>query len=394
MDGSTEKVRALPLIVEKGVFKDDPFVLIDAGCSGGIDTVWRKFGDHLVAFGFDPQQSECKRLQEREPNPRVKYIAAFVGLPETHPLVVQRRSEDQRIFQHFNPWNRLSTAEAQNLRTSAASAPLQSQPIFENLVTKSELIGIGDFVENQKVPSVDFIKIDVDGTDLDVVVSSKSIVKSRQVLGFAVEVNWTGSYLPSDNTFHNIDRELRSMGYSLVAVSDRTYSRRDLPAPFQYNMLAQTHGGQPIQGDAIYLRDAASELDGVIWGEALTPTKLLKLAGLYEIFLVPDLAAELLNVYREKLAPLIDVDALLNALTPRLNGRKMTYKEYLAEFRKDPTNLFPSRRTVAPTADDGWGGAGGQEFQLAAMDREIKQLKAELDKSQRELARLGATAKG
>lgn len=342
MDGSTENVMALPLIMERGLFKDNPFVLIDVGCSGGISSVWRKFGGDLIAFGFDPQISECRRLQAQETNARVHYVAAFVGLPENHPLVVQRQAEDQRIFKHFNPWNRLSTAEAQALGAKAAP---QSQPIHENEVNKRELIGVDEFVNREKISSVDFIKIDVDGTDLDVVVSAQSIVKSRQILGFCIEVNWTGSYLAGDNTFHNIDRQMRTMGYSLVGVSYRTYSRRDLPAPFQYNILAQTYGGQPIQGDAIYLRDAASEYDDFIWGARLSPTKLLKLAALYEIFSVPDLAAELLNTKRDELASLVDVDALLNALTPPLNGRKVSYAEYIAAFRADPTVLFPSRRT-------------------------------------------------
>lgn len=341
MDGSTENVHTLPLIMEKGLLRNDPFVLLDVGCSGGIDTVWRKFGSDLIVYGFDPQLSECQRLQAQEKNPRVHYVAAFVGLPDSHPLVVQRRKEDPRILSHFNPWNRLSTAEAHAL---AAKLAQQSQPTNENLVVPTARVGVSEFVEQKKLATVDFIKIDVDGTDLDVVISSEPIVKSRQVLGFVVEVNWTGSYLSSDNTFHNIDRRMRTMGYSLMGVSTRTYSRRDLPAPFQYEMLAQTHGGQGIQGDAIYLRDAASEHDELIWGNSLSPTKLLKLVALYEIFLVPDLAAELLNAKRDVLAPLVNVDALLDALTPPFNGRKISYAQYIAAFRADPTILFPSRR--------------------------------------------------
>lgn len=341
MDGSTENVHALPLIVEQGLLKNDPFVLLDVGCSGGIDQVWRKFGSDLVAYGFDPQLSECQRLQAQEQNPRVRYIAAYVGLPDSHPLIVQRRKDDQRIFQHFNPWNCLSTAEAHALATKLAQ---QSQPTNENLITPMVRIGVDEFVEKERLSSVDFIKIDVDGADLDVVISAQPIVKLRQVLGFAVEVNWTGSYLSSDNTFHNIDRQMRTMGYSLAGISTRTYSRRDLPAPFQYEILAQTHGGQPIQGDAIYLRDAASEHDSLLWGNKLSPTKLLKLAALYEIFSVPDLAAELFNVKRAALVSLVNVNALLDALTPPLNGRRVSYFEYIAAFRADPTILFPSHR--------------------------------------------------
>ncbi len=187
----------------------------------------------------------------------------------------------------------------------------------------------------------------MDGTDLDVALSAESITRSHQVLGFAIEVNWTGSYLETENSFHNIDRNMRRMGYSLVGATHRTYSRRDLPAPFIYDVLAQTHGGQPIQGDVIYLRDAASEHDAWLWGAPLGPHKLLKLLALYEICRVPDMAAELLNVRRNVLSGLIDVDRLLDALTPLQDGKPQSYRDYIAAFRADPTMLLPKNRAHA-----------------------------------------------
>ena len=34
--------------------RHENFVLIDIGCSGGLDWTWRSFGDRLNAWGFDP----------------------------------------------------------------------------------------------------------------------------------------------------------------------------------------------------------------------------------------------------------------------------------------------------------------------------------------------------
>lgn len=338
MEGSTDQVRTLPLLREAGLLSDNPFVLLDAGCSGGIDAVWRIFGEELVAYGFDPQRSECLRLQAAETRPRVEYVPAFVGLPKDHPFLVRRAQEDSRIKAHFEPWSRLSTAEAVRL---GAHASQQSQPIFEDWVSLDTIVPLDAFVRDRKLSTVDFIKIDVDGTDLDVALSAESVTRSHQILGFAIEVNWTGSHLETENSFHNIDRNMRRMGYSLVGATHRTYSRRDLPAPFQFDVLAQTHGGQPIQGDVIYLRDAASDHDTWLWGIPLGPHKLLKLLALYEMFRLPDMAAELLNAYRGMLAGLVDVDCLLDALTPPRDGRPQSYREYIAAFRADPTCLLP-----------------------------------------------------
>lgn len=342
MEGSTDQVKALPIILEAGLLTGNPFVLLDAGCSGGIDGVWRIFGEELVAYGFDPQRSECQRLQAAETRPGVEYVPAFVGLAKDHPFLARRAQEDQRIKDHFEPWSRLSTAEAVKL---GANASQQSQPIFEDWVTLETLVPLDAFVRDRKLSTVDFIKIDVDGTDLDVALSAEAITRSHQVLGFAIEVNWTGSHLETENSFHNVDRNMRRMGYSLVGATHRTYSRRDLPAPFQFDVLAQTHGGQPIQGDVIYLRDAASEHDTWLWGAPLGPHKLLKLLALYEMFRLPDMAAELLNAYRGVLTELVDVDRLLDALTPPRAGRPQSYREYIAAFRADPTWLLPKNQT-------------------------------------------------
>ncbi len=69
-----------------------------------------------------------RRLQAAERRPRVEYVPAFVGLAKDHPFLQLRAREDRRIKDHFEPWSRLSTAEAVRL---GAKASQQSQPIFE-----------------------------------------------------------------------------------------------------------------------------------------------------------------------------------------------------------------------------------------------------------------------
>ena len=44
----------------------EPFVLLDIGCSGGINPMWRIFGDRLLALGVDPNIEEVERLKARE----------------------------------------------------------------------------------------------------------------------------------------------------------------------------------------------------------------------------------------------------------------------------------------------------------------------------------------
>lgn len=327
-----------------GVFHSESFVLIDVGCSGGISNYWRAFGKDLVAFGFDPQKSEVARLNQEEINPNIRYFSKFVGLSSDHPFVKDKAevlSRESYSDSHFKLWNRLSAAYGVQLRPEQPHLRLQSQAINEDLVDFSELIAVDAFVKKQALGYVDFIKIDVDGLDFEVLVSTESILKSHQVLGIQVEVNFDSSASQMDNAFHNMDRRMRELGYSLIDLDFRRYSRAALPSPFIYDILAQTEEGQPIQGDAVYAVDAASPLYSKVWGEELSPVKLLKLSAIYDLYGLSDLAAELLSVYREKLSSVVDIDVCLNIITPLLDGKKMSYADYVEAFRKDVASFFP-----------------------------------------------------
>ena len=137
---------------------------------------------------------------------------------------------------------------------------------------------------------------------------------------------------------------MQQNGFLLYTLTSNRYSRSALPAPFLYSAFYQTVSGQPVWGDMIYLRDGASEDYRTVWAEDLSVTKLLKLACLFELFQLPDCAAELVIVYRDRLKTLIDPTILLNLLTPRLHGVERSYDEYLKLFEENPEAFFPAPR--------------------------------------------------
>ncbi len=344
MENINDQPKVLSRLVGAGVFSDQPFTLFDVGCSGGIHEAWRAFGPRTAAYGFDPQATECQRLQAAEPSPSIEYVSTYVGLPDDHPIKRDRLAANNAgIAGQINPWSRLSTAEAIS-RTDLQS---QSQPIHEDLVPADQIVSIADFVAAQELAYVDFIKVDTDGSDLDVVISAEPILESHRVLGLYIEVNFIGGHEEYENTFLNIDRVLRRHGYSLFDLSLRRYSRAALPLPFEYNILAQTHGGQPIQGDALYLRDFGAPDYEETWPDIISADNIQKLLGLFDLFSLPDCAAEILTNRREMLAPIIDVDELLDLLTPPLDGRQTDYQSYVSAFRENPARFFPGTASKA-----------------------------------------------
>jgi FkbM family methyltransferase len=331
VDNVTYRPLVLHELVERGIFGAEPFMLVDVGCGLGLDPAWRAFGEYLHAHAFDPQIDEIERLRSAEDNPNVHYHAALVGLPEPRPVTAEEGE--------FNPFPRTSTANALARASAARDTPYYETNDWRAEQLTSARVGRGVFLRGEGVHSVDFVKTDTDGGDLEVLESFEEMIRPAGVLGFMVETPYTGAPTDGVHTFHNVDRLLKRHGFLLASMSVNRYSRAALPAPFAYAILAQTQWGQPLWGDLVYLRDAAGS--GNDRHGTLSPVKLLKLAALFELFRLPDCAAELLLAHREALSALVDVDALLDLLTPPLHGEQLSYREYVAAFEADPTRFYP-----------------------------------------------------
>ncbi len=195
-----------------------------------------------------------------------------------------------------------------------------------------------DYLRQQGVSRIDFIKIDVDGPDFEVLTSIEQHLESLQVLGLAIEVNFFGSDKPTDNTLHNVDRLMRSRGFALFNLGLRRYSTRYLPSRFVHGVAGPTEFGRLRQGDAFYARDLgdADQRDGRRW----SPAQILKQCCFFELFGLPDCAAELLVLFRDELSGIADVDALLDGLVPPIAGRRLSYGAYMQAFASNDPVFF------------------------------------------------------
>jgi FkbM family methyltransferase len=336
MENGNYHPRALPLLRDTPFFASERFMLLDVGCSGGIDAIWRSFGNHLQAHGFDPQRDECRRLVGLEANPEVHYHAAYVGLDDSHPYQLGKRTIPPSSHYYHWDWSRSSASFAHQLN---ADLPQQSNSLNTALCDRK--ISLTQFALDSRVDSIDFIKTDTDGYDFEVLLSAEEIIQQCGVLGFQVECNFTGSAHGSENSFHNIDRFMREHGFNLYGLSTNRYSRRHLPAPFRYRLLAQTVSGQVIWGDALYLRDGASQHYREVWGQDLPLGKLIKLAMIYELCGLPDCAVELVLKHEQQFRRIVDLERLLDALTPQVAGRNVGYRQYMTIFKRQMDSFMP-----------------------------------------------------
>lgn len=325
VDASHGMTRAL---CDSGCFLGQPVSVVDAGCSGGLDERWRELGAQLRAWGVDAMTEECDRLRAAERYPGVKYIDARLEMLRDHPAPPHRG---------FWPWARLSTAAALAARGSRAGGDREAirSNQWQEKNLSQQTLSVDQLIDLHGIDELDFLKIDLDGPDYEVLSGFAPHMDRLQTLGVKVEVNFFGSEQAGVHTFHNTDRLLRAHGFELFGLTGYNYSNAALPAAFATGVLGPTAFGRMLQGDALYFRDPVGDAER----DKLPPVKLLKLACMFELFELPDCAAEILLRFGNDIGR-SDTSQLLNLLVPRLDGEKLGYDEYMARFKADPRSFL------------------------------------------------------
>src|SRR5688572_6957697 len=359
------------------ILPDARFTLVDVGCSGGLGGEWRRFGRRLRALAFDPSVDEIERLRRVETSEDVKYVAAFATISKDHPFAQKKGARD-----HWgrNPWNRLSVTnwleKTASERAEMDSGDLASSGLWSEtrLVDPAEEIVIPDYLRQVGLDSVDFVKIDIDGRDLEVLHSLDAVLDEFNILGLMLEVNFFGSDAETDHTFHNTDRFLKSKRFELFDLTTRRYSMATLPSPYSHNWPGENRSGRILQGDALYFRDLANPVN-VDLASHIPVDRLLNLICLFAMFRLPDCAAEIAVEFRDRISPVCDVDHLLDLLVAQAQpgvGSPLSYEDYLSRFDARDSMFFPQRVVPAP-AESPTSSQGGRNESASTLHGSIKE---------------------
>lgn len=345
MEGTANYVPVISYLSQIPLLSE--FMLIDIGCSGGIDEVWRSFGPRLRTLAIDPNVAEVDRLRSSETHPGVQYVAAFAGLPADHPFALRKAGRDPL---ERSPWFRLSVVKSLELmRSRGQTLPPQMGVAALAPETKlsKEVIVAPAYLTDSGIHSVDFLKIDVDGPDFEILNSFDLAFETLGVLGIGIEVNYFGSAADTDYSFHNVDRFMKARGFELFGTTVRRYSLASLPSPYVSNFPAETEFGRPLLGDALYIRDLGRHEQDE-FAARLPLAKLLKLICIFAAFNLPDCAAEITLRFRERLSDSCDVERILDLLAAQAQGpieRPLTYREYLRRFESHDPIFFAQNST-------------------------------------------------
>lgn len=252
-----------------------PMTLIDVGALGGVHQRWQNITENYPAtvIGFEPDRQECERLQ-KESAPYITYLPYALSSKETPKEFYLTESDGNSTF--FRPdsefINRFVQRDAYKIKK----------------IIEMETITLDSVMEIQGIKEADYIKIDTEGSEIEIIDGAEKTISSV----FAIETEvWFNRIYKESPLFVEVDNKIRGHGFILFDIARSNFFKRvkghELGGP----------KGQLMAGDAIYFRDILNhEPESVFWDRG----KLIKCIILLVQYCYFDYALEVLDEARSK----------------------------------------------------------------------------------------------
>jgi FkbM family methyltransferase len=237
---------------------------------------WNFFAPNLAIYGFDADADACDEanldLIERQINWTERHIPLALGKTKgeailyvtNHPMCSSLYPPNEVFLKRF-----VQLPEVMNL----------------DFTIEIETTTLDSFCDGEEIQEVDFLQIDVQGADLQVLEGASRLLKDS-VLGVKIEVEPSPLYLHQP-LFADVDTYLRSQEFTLFDVSFARRPRARSP------IISPAHPGQILWGDAFYFYDLLRQ--DIHLSRPKTPEQLLKLACMADVMDFSDYALEILE---------------------------------------------------------------------------------------------------
>ncbi len=259
---------------------DRELVVVDVGCRWGFAEKFTDAKGRFRVYGFDPDREECERLHERYQGQAVSLIPlALAGSPGRRTLHL---TEEPACSSLFAPDPDLT----QNFPALRCARQVSSREV--------ETTTLDAWAQNEEVAAVDYIKLDTQGSELEILQGGKAILRSVRCVEVEIEFNHIYQGQP---LFSEVDSFLRGQGFVLWKLTNQVhYSRDGVPeTPIgedtifydeKQQIKHQLYGGQLYWANAHYVRK------DVLNGQN-SPAQNVRDVTLFESLSMPDVVSHL-----------------------------------------------------------------------------------------------------
>jgi FkbM family methyltransferase len=308
-------------VIKQKIFAENPLAVVDVGARGGPEPHWVHYKDHVKIAAFEPDEKECEALNKRRTSSRITY----------YPVALHEKEGTYEFYELGTP----DGASFYKMNYEFVNRFPDEMDLEVKGHSRVRATTLDLFLAKNKAAHADFIKVDTEGSELDVLQGAKNTLESS-VLGISCEVLFV-PWRSNKVFFSDVERFLYELGFKLYDLSLHKYARKSFPGP-------ESSWGQTVVGQAIFFRDPVEEIKkgpAEKWNEM----RVYKLASLFEVFGFPDVAIELLGCAHEE--GLIKTNEETRTLYKNLISKSYTgttYEKHLKKLEKirkrGYTNLY------------------------------------------------------
>lgn len=230
------------------------------------------------------------------------------------PVAVGEQNESANLYITKNPG-----CSSLYLPNRAMFAPFQEcGPFFDVVSTQNvQIVALGDYLHQNGIMDIDFLELDTQGSELDILRGAQSLLKNSLV-AVRVEVEFAEMY-QKQPMFGDVDSWLRLHGFMLFDL-ERYHLRRKSCTP------GVDSREQIVWGQALYLRDFRS-LSG---DPVINKQKLGKLVMIASYYGFHSYALEIINYLTQ--------DSGLLTTEEKQEFERLS-AEYISGLKQSPSRL-------------------------------------------------------
>ncbi|MDQ6790821.1 MAG: FkbM family methyltransferase [Candidatus Dormibacteraeota bacterium] len=257
---------------------DEPLVVVDVGCRWGFADKWERLGDRCISIGFDPDAEECERLRRYYEGRAPQTVLVPLALGAHGGTSTLYQTHDAGGWSVFPPDH-----DIVERHPSLAGERVEG-------TTTVPVTTLDDWCAQTGVGRVDVIKVDTQGSELQILEGSVRMLQTARAVEVEVEFNPLFEGAP---LFGDVDAFLRAQGFVLWRLRDLAhYAQTEMPTGYRtdevtyYDRSVTAHragAGQLFWANAFYVRRELAYPSQRGWSELVRDACVASSLGFHDL---------------------------------------------------------------------------------------------------------------